>query len=263
MIRSGRCDECRRRKRKVRSSPPPYLKPVIAAESLTITASSHQCDEQRPACVACVDRRVKCSYSNEVSKFVQVHQSGIEVSGSSCTSSPVPSPKSTQTTGCDASECQMILDLRTSKVPPSGDGLYHTFAPLKKAPRDRTRPTTNRKPSSTSIPRPLESDVAKLANAFGAVLHSADAPGLRLKFWGPWIEYIPSRVGSSPLIDRSVACMIAAHHARHCHTNDRAVCLARRRYGEALCLLRTRVGQGSESVSAAVIAATKLLMAFE
>ena len=79
---------------------------------------------------------------------------------------------------------------------------------------------------------------------------------------GPWLERCIERIGTSPVLDRSIACLVAGHKARY-GCDERAMRSGRHRYGESLTLLRDTVAAGVKSITAEAIAATKILMVYE
>ena len=217
-------------------------------------ADDMQCDEAQPTCSGCLDRRVQCQYSAEVSKFVHLHQPDL---GQPSDLETIPLKPTYTPNG------QVVLSIRSSREPPCGDGLYHTFVPLKLTAKERARQAKKAAAQRcASISPPPSSDTTKLQNEFGSVLHSASSAGLHLRILGKWLDMATQRVGSSPVLDRSIACLIAGHKAKFSF-NEKAMRSGRQRYGEALTLLRDTVGEGVESVTADVIAATRMLMVFE
>ena len=79
---------------------------------------------------------------------------------------------------------------------------------------------------------------------------------------GLWLEMCIPRIGMSPVLDRSIACLIAGHRAKY-GGDERAMRSGRHRYGESLTLLRDTVAAGVKSITAEAIAATKILMVYE
>ena len=217
-------------------------------------ADDIQCDEARPTCSGCADRRVQCQYSNEVSKFIHLHQTSSEDSGDGDTSFAKSSQEQSK---------QIVLSIRSCREPPSGTGRYHTFVPSKTNAKGKARQARkDAGPKPVSISPPPCNDITRLQNEFGAVLHSSSSPGMNMRLWGRWMELAMLRVGTSPLLDRSIACLVAGHKARY--ANDiKAMHVGRQRYGDALTLLRDTVAGGTNTVTSDVIAATKMLMNFE
>jgi len=80
--------------------------------------------------------------------------------------------------------------------------------------------------------------------------------------WGYWLDMIIPRIGTSALLDRAVMCLIAAHKTRLSPELDIRV-TGRYQYAEALSLLRHNVNKDDAIVTADMIAATKMLMAYE
>ena len=70
------------------------------------------------------------------------------------------------------------------------------------------------------------------------------------------------RIGTSPVLDRAISCLIAGHKAKYTF-DEKAMRNGRQRYGEELTLLRDTVSEGIKSVTGEVIAGTKMLMVFE
>lgn len=158
---------------------------------------------------------------------------------------------------------QIVLNIRSSKEPPSGNGLYHTFVPLRAKAKEKARQAKNDNVRrSASICPPPCSDLVKLQSEFHEVLHSATSVGLRMHTLGRWLEMCIPRIGVSPVLDRSIACLIAGHKARY-GRDYRAMRSGRHRYGESLTLLRDTVASGIKSITAETIAATKILMMYE
>ena len=189
-----------------------------------------------PSCSSCIDRAVQCEYSQTVSQFVNLSVDG-EVRGGR-----QPSPQR------QVQPCKGTFTLRSSRPASHGRGSFHVLKPMD---LDSMRPPE----------LPIVSPSTRLASQFAHVLRSAIAPGLRLQLWGTWMTSIPCRIGVDPLLDRSAACLVAAHEERHSTGTKRSTCAARQLYGGALLLLRKQVADGP--VDLCLIAATKLLMAFE
>ena len=201
-----------------------------------------------------MDRDVQCKYSTEVSKFIHLHQSQtVDSSSSSDAQSTLARP-----TG--QAPKQIVLNIRSSREPPSGNGLYHTFVPLRGKSKEKARRDADRR--SASISPPPCSDLFKLQSEFHEVLHSATSMGLRMHTLGRWLDMCMQRIGTSPVLDRAIACLIAGHRARY-GCDDRAMRSGRHRYGESLTLLRDTVAAGVKSITAEAIAATKILMVYE
>ena len=215
-----------------------------------------QCDGGRPACSACVDRRATCNYSTEVSKFIHLHE---QRSGSWSESEIAPIKASSK------SHSQIVPNARTFRDPPSGNGIYHTFVSSKTDGRKRARQT--KKEAETErhfafISSPPCSDICKLQNDFGSFLHSASSAGLQLRLLGKWLETAVARIGASAALDSAIACLVTGHKAKYAF-DSRAMQLNQQRYGESLVLLKDAVANAVKSVTAEVIAATKVLMVYE
>ena len=219
-------------------------------------ADGGQCDEARPTCSGCADRKVECLYSTEVSKFIHLHQAK---SGSSSESETAPT-----TTLTTRPKKRIVLNIRSSREPPQGNGLYHTFVPLKLSAKERARQAKRdaERRSSSISPSPPCSDVYRLASEFSSVLNSATKSGLRMLLFGTWLDMTVARIGTSLALDRSIACLITGHRAKFA-CDSRAMQMCRQRYGEALTALKDGVAGGTSCITAELIAATKMLMMFE
>jgi len=114
------------------------------------------------------------------------------------TSSPPSAPKS-QNQG----DRHVQLSIRTSQNTTSGT--YHTFS-IRSVP-------SIKQPKSREIPAPLcrlarsitPSDADRLACSFGSLIQQR---GGLYWIWGNWSQYIPQRIGTSPLLDHAVTALM-------------------------------------------------------
>ena len=70
------------------------------------------------------------------------------------------------------------------------------------------------------------------------------------------------RIGTSVALDSSIACLVTGHKGKY-SSNDKIIRLGQRRYIESLTLLKTSLAHGAQTVTAELIAATKILMLYE
>ena len=158
---------------------------------------------------------------------------------------------------------EIVLRIRNSFQPPSGNGLFHTLVPLRARAKEKVRQAKNDNGwRSTSITPPPCSASSKLQREFYEILHAATSTGLRMHTLGRWLEMCIPRIGTNPVLDRSIACLIAGHKTRY-GRDDQAMRSGRHRYGESLTMLRDVVASGVEAITADIIAATKMLMLYE
>lgn len=117
-----------------------------------------------------------------MSQFIQVYPSQLDERSSS--ESIGVSPRED-----DQPIQQVVLSIRSSRRLVSGNGLYQTM---------RARPANHLSQAKKSaaglqgptIAPPPRSTAVRLQNEFGSMLHSASAPGLRMRLWGPWLEMV-------------------------------------------------------------------------
>ncbi len=110
-------------------------------------ADDAKCDEARPCCSSCEHRGVVCSYSNLVSDFINLH--GTNQGSPGTDSNAVPASKRNLHDGH-----QVILAVRSSKLPPRGNGRYHTFKPLDAVTKERIWRTKQRPRQKLPSPSP-------------------------------------------------------------------------------------------------------------
>jgi hypothetical protein len=80
--------------------------------------------------------------------------------------------------------------------------------------------------------------------------------------FGHWLHVCLERIGHCPVLDRSVEALVAGHLAK-LTKDEKMKQEGRKRYGEALVVLRENVAKGTVCVTGEIIAATKMLMIFE
>lgn len=139
-----------------------------------------KCDEAKPSGSGCADRRASCRYSTEASRFIQVNKPAPEGE-----SSRTLSPRST-TAASQPRSSRMVLSIRSSRQSPSGNGLCHTFVPLKMNPKGKSQSTSQFQ--FTYIRAAPMNDSARLAQRFNACLYSVSSVGLSMRLLGTWME---------------------------------------------------------------------------
>lgn len=158
----------------------------------------------------------------------------------------------------------VTLAIRSSKHPPSGKGLYQTLKPKKVETKRKVLTSKKKKEQAMTpsiSPQPY-CDVERLRNEFAELLYSSDSEGMRLRLLGSWLDMCLVRIGHSSPLDRSIASLVAGHKARY-GADQTPAYSARVRYCEALRCVNDVVARGAESVTAEIIAATKMLMLYE
>jgi hypothetical protein len=167
-----------------------------------------------------------------------------------------------------ASRGSIVLTVRTVKEPPSGDGLFQTFVPMRSSKKPKahridstsSESSTDDRTLSTIRPPPVSAE-ARLGQEFTSILASSSQEGLRLRFWGRWLEYVPARIGRSSLFDRAANALITGYRSRQGKSGEKLAERSRRQYGDALSLLKEELEDGRISVD--TLAATRLLMTVE
>lgn len=208
-----------------------------------------------------MDRRAECTYSQEVSRFIHLHHPDVD---SKVRSSPTPP----QEYPAPHQRENVVLSIRSARESACGNGVYHTFVPMKTTKAARTIRNARKsraleQAENASLTRPVSADkVTLLASEFAHVCNASSDAGMRWTLLGRWLDCLPARLGRSPLLDQAAACVISGHKARFAK-DKQAAQISRQRYGSALLSLHNVLESGREAVTVEVIAATRLLMTFE
>ncbi|KAF2274362.1 uncharacterized protein EI97DRAFT_381469 [Westerdykella ornata] len=239
MTQVGKCDICRMRKVK--------------------------CDEAKPGCGPCRKKNRPCTYTyGRATLFIRENPTrfsshvGRGILPVSSSSSRSTSPHYDSDSSNDSPQG---LQLTSLKELGSGHGVFQIFTLTRQRPkkerhlqsskqRARSTPAVPTVPSHFPLENPL---AARCASMFGPRTWEQDSRAL----FGSWMEAIPSRIGSSPVLDTAVEFVVNsfATYRDRTYSTQRAALLSRSR---ALKTLRQAVERYQGGPSYDLVLAIKL-----
>ncbi|KAJ8117699.1 hypothetical protein OPT61_g1160 [Boeremia exigua] len=198
MTQTGKCDTCRQRKVK--------------------------CDEKRPKCSACRKKDRICTYTyGRASAFVVQDPNQLTKHGKSKVAPIVYTIDSSEDASSSHSSTPSMFRISTQRRAASGSGTFQTLAPVSMAKIRPSKKITNQKrkeldaylrqlqmEASLVLVRPSCAE-GTLITRWIDMLGSAPADSRPLSILGTWIQSIPSRVGSNPVLDLAVEFLIDSH----------------------------------------------------
>jgi hypothetical protein len=194
--------------------------------SASANTTMHQCDEAKPKCGACRKRDRVCSYSyGKVTAFVVEDPIRLSKHGRS-TETPIiqsipswaenGSSSSTSQSPTSSSDSPCELQMTSGRVADDDNGTFMTLAVLPShAPTSISKRTAQqRKKLQSYLNRLRESPLisllqpssldSKLVTRYLDILGRRPLKDQPFLIVGSWIESIPSRIGTSPVVDLAI-----------------------------------------------------------
>ncbi|KAJ4364018.1 hypothetical protein N0V83_009473 [Neocucurbitaria cava] len=198
MTQTGKCDTCRQRKVK--------------------------CDEERPKCGACRKRDRPCIYSyGKASAFVVQDPNQLTKHGKSKITPVMYAIESSVDEEFSSSSTPSALRITSEREAGNGLGFFQTLAPIS---NPRVRPSKKQvahqkraleaylqqlQEESALIPIRPSSPETTLIARYISMLGSESAEKQPLSILGTWISSIPSRIGSSRMLDLAVEFLVNSY----------------------------------------------------
>ncbi|OCL11126.1 hypothetical protein AOQ84DRAFT_387053 [Glonium stellatum] len=203
---------------------------------LTCVKQRVKCDETKPACVRCTRFGRECPGYEKLAKFVyEVPREG-EGQGS-------------------------FLHVRELSRPNPRTGRRRN---IENSPEVSENKQTSASTGSLGIPSaivpPTQQDIQSLS-VFMKNSSIQDAY-TEIQWMRKWLSFIPSRLGTSKVLDDAVHCLVS-HHVGRLSGQDQVVRRARLAYGQALLSLQQAISDPEQGVSSNTLCATLVLSLYE
>ncbi|KAJ4991188.1 zn 2cys6 transcription factor [Stagonosporopsis vannaccii] len=249
MTQTGKCDTCRQRKVK--------------------------CDEEKPKCGACRKKDRPCTYSyGKASAFVVQDPNQLTKHGKSKIAPVVYTMNSSEYSSSSAGSTPLELRVSTQRKAEFGSGTFQTLSPVSVAKvRPSKKVAAHRRKELNAYLRQLQLEASlailrpscaesTLISRWIDMLGSAPANSRPLSILGTWIQSIPSRVGSNPMLDLAVEFLIDSHAVYWDNSYSKRLSASATR-SKALRELQLGVSQSQTRKTYEMVLATKIHYAAE
>ena len=247
---SNRCDNCRKRKKKVWMSQhnlyseaflllPALILPLRAKENLLIDDPT-QCDEQKPSCTQCIRSGWPCPGYKTSWKFVdEAPHLAKHYAGRKHVLETISSNSGNE-------DVQAIEKYGTCH------GRFLLWS-------NPSHSSTLRRSTKLTVPR--NPDTNQLGSALVYCLDSrVEKTLIPLRLVGSFFEFIPARLGRNAALDDAVSCLCTLYNGTSSHEGN---CSARKSYGKSLASLRRCLADASLRMESETLCASILLQMCE